>query len=464
MKRHAGLPNVPEAWAQIRPHRGGQGDLGVLTETRRHQHVKAILHKHTASGVVVANVRPDRTGEVALSHPRESTQALRKHQAGHRTLPDDAVQFTVADLVARYPVKMRVYGTDGWHAHEWRWTDHLQNEDYATAFVKVDDDRREIQHMAYQWTGDDYDGRWRKKPRAWIGDMWHIHDEHAKYLYPPSGRDEHGRKKKDGRASGIEVHPLAEDLLDAGADACYFVMEGLLKNDAVLSLGVPVFNCGSVTLWDRLLPEGGSEFDRFATERLLGKFGTVVIIPDSDWSTNPQVEWQARLVQRRLESIGLDSIIAAPPPKAKECGQDMCTHKRRGKPHPDHKNGIDDFIGQEGGTLDRLRRLELIHQDANDLVIEHANTARTLAELCRLSDSHGRIMTRQKELAERLEIHTNTLRSCLRRLEDDGAITYEVDDFDGPIGDGSEQSRLRGSITLRRDLWPTTRTVELGRL
>jgi len=84
----------------------------------------------------------------------------------------------------------------------------------------------------------------------------------------------------------------------AKAKRVYFVIEGCLKADAVLSSILAgdrpesVFSVPSVSLWK------AEELRDFVFERLRGK--QVIIIPVSDWVTNDDVRTQAFRVRETL--------------------------------------------------------------------------------------------------------------------------------------------------------------------
>jgi hypothetical protein len=133
----------------------------------------------------------------------------------------------------------------------------------------------------------------------------------------------------------IDLHPLAAELLP-DAEVVFFVLEGALKNDAVLSAILrdgrrqSVISVPSVTLWD---PR-----ELRALEPLLrGK--TVIVVPDSDWYENEQVDAQALYVRTELRlHLDLNAFIAAP---AAAEGWD--------------KVGVDDHLGVLGRSLDELQ-------------------------------------------------------------------------------------------------------------
>jgi hypothetical protein len=120
----------------------------------------------------------------------------------------------------------------------------------------------------------------------------HVHEpEAAKYILLGDNRR-------------IDVHPWAMRFLPR-ARRVFFVLEGTLKNDAVLSAGEAVFSVPSVTLWDP------RELGRFAQRYLQNK--VVFIVPDADWHMNPAVYRQALLVRSCIRRQGVEAHVAAPP-------------------------------------------------------------------------------------------------------------------------------------------------------
>lgn len=139
----------------------------------------------------------------------------------------------------------------------------------------------------------------------------------------------------------IDLHPRAAALI-ADAERVFFVLEGALKNDAVLSAGEAVFSVPSVTLWrtraERRRGYAAKELQDFARKYLRGK--TVFVVPDADWVGNPAVDLNALLVRTYLrEVLGRSVYIAAPPVGFYE------HHKGRGD---DTQKGIDDWLGPKG--------------------------------------------------------------------------------------------------------------------
>jgi hypothetical protein len=195
----------------------------------------------------------------------------------------------------------------------------------------------------------------------------HKHQPRAKYLFPPaptkdfswahdhseayagksgrrdahvarwhsgvdvSGRHVHSSKRKDESANyakRLDVHPLALEKFEQ-AERVFFVIEGCIKADAVLSTGEAVFSVPSVTLWD------APELPQFIAKHLQGK--EVVIVPDADWFEKPAVKRQAILCRSFLRSHGLEKALVAAPPT--EGAKDI--------------KGVDDFLAA-GNSLDDL--------------------------------------------------------------------------------------------------------------
>ncbi len=149
-----------------------------------------------------------------------------------------------------------------------------------------------------------------------------------------------------GEGKRIDLHPRALKLLPS-AERVFFVLEGALKNDAVLSAGECVFSVPSVTLW------GPAELRALAV-RLRGKI--VFIVPDADWFHNRQVDQQALLVRTLLRRCGVETHIAAPPVKdlQQEC---LCSsariHNGSCETCGGFLKGADDYLAA-GGTIDGL--------------------------------------------------------------------------------------------------------------
>jgi hypothetical protein len=215
----------------------------------------------------------------------------------------------------------------------------------------------------------------------------------------------------------LDMHPTAAALLPR-ARRVFFVLEGVLKADAILSHGEgeAVFDVPSVTLWDAL------ELETFA-KRLQGK--TVYIVPDSDWASNPQVSSQAFECRERLRSYGLDAHVAAPTPK---CGR-VCDCIDEAD---DHKRGVDDLLA-DGESPDDLLVLEREPSSAfckwareygprwrSDRAKHDIGTAWWLALHADRDD--GTVKRSAEAMADHVGVDPATLHDIIVRLIDEGVI------------------------------------------
>jgi len=182
----------------------------------------------------------------------------------------------------------------------------------------------------------------------------HWYERKRKYLLTPASdllTREQSNDPRYNTGRRIDIHPFAQGLLPS-AERVFFVIEGKLKNDAILTyiiehgLRASVVNVPSVWQWD------AAELDAFASRHLRGKH--VVIVPDSDWFANDQVDTPAMLFRSRLWKLGVRTHIAAPPYEPPPAGEN--------KPA---LNGIDDFLAA-GGDLGSMvvRDVDLPPADA----------------------------------------------------------------------------------------------------
>jgi hypothetical protein len=166
------------------------------------------------------------------------------------------------------------------------------------------------------------------------GKGYHAHPRLAKYVLPPDDGTESKR---------LDRNPLTTDEDFRIADVVFFVIEGVLKTDAITAAGEAAFGVPSVTLW-RAEPETDdmegwplpTELERFIEHAIRGP---IVIVPDADWRQKEDVILQAVECRDFLEELGCVVTIAAPPVSA---GQ----------------KGVDDYLGQVTGASPRL--LEIV--------------------------------------------------------------------------------------------------------
>jgi hypothetical protein len=241
----------------------------------------------------------------------------------------------------------------------------------------------------------------------------HCHQALAKYLFPPAPTKVvpwSSRRQKDksvNYAKRIDVHPLALPLLET-AKRVFFVIEGCIKADAVLSAGEAVFSVPSVTLWN------APELRQFVAAYLHGK--TIIIVPDSDWHENGAVLTQAMLARSFLRRMGVRAIVAAPPPDLD------------GK-----KQGVDDFLAA-GGCLDDLL---VINREVNpglrtflDAHIDQRKDGQgrnqeVLAQLTIHADTEGQISKSIRSLARIGNLPHKRVARALEALTECGAISVD---------------------------------------
>jgi len=160
------------------------------------------------------------------------------------------------------------------------------------------------------------------------------------------GEHEH---QKDARYMGmadvedkrIDMHPWAADLLP-DAQRFYFSIEGSFKGDAILTSiletgeAATVFSVPSVTMWR------ADELEAFAEKYM--RDAEVIIVPDSDWFTNPLVSLQAFACREWLRRLDIRAHVAAAMPEPRRCR--LHGSLRGGK------RGVDDFLADGLGLGD----------------------------------------------------------------------------------------------------------------
>jgi hypothetical protein len=394
MPRYA-IPGAPEVFAQIRPFKfkeldpnldlsayGIREDPGVFTGTWMHTHLQEYRHRHTRNGAYVVGERP-----------RTAYRPFRQPQAWlieHITWEHDERGWGYADFGGFDMVP----GSEV-HSHSISWAKHEANPEYA---------------VDHQQSGG--------------GEEVHKHHEYAKYLFVSGGKVVDERAERPAKV--VDVHPMGLPLIETGGRRCFFVLEGLLKNDAILTQGEPVLNCGSVTLWD------DPALGEFATE-FLRRFETVVIVPDSDWLGNENVATQARRLQERFGELWISAIVAAPAATCSEhTGNPACIHPHRasdvsGRSSPEHKNGVDDWLGS-GRSLDEMTAwedpeasellpaigLQLRSKERNQRVLEYLCTGQ--------NPWSGRVRRSLREIGRSLRMDKNRVWRAMQDLDEAGVI------------------------------------------
>jgi hypothetical protein len=395
------IPGAPEPFAQVRPFKfkeldpgldlsryGIEEDPGVFKGTWTHKHLQAYRHRHTPHGALVVGERP----RTAYRPPRLSRPWLIEHIAWEH----DQRGWAFAEFGGFETVP----GTEV-HVHSISWTKHEENAEY------------------------DLDHQQQSEPREHA----HRHREYAKYVYVSKGKVIDQRAERPAKV--VDVHPAAMPLIQAGGRRCFFALEGLLKNDAILTQGEPVLNCGSVTLWD------DPALGLFATE-FLKRFETVVIVPDSDWLGNEHVATQAMRLQDRLGEHGVSAIIAAPAPTcSQQTGNPACIHPHKasdpsGRTTPEHKNGVDDWLGS-GRSLDQMITWE--YPDGSQLPDigrqrrSRERDRRVLEYLWRGQNPwSGRVRRSLRDIGRNLRLDKNAVWRAMQDLDEAGAIKHVPSD------------------------------------
>ena len=226
----------------------------------------------------------------------------------------------------------------------------------------------------------------------------HLDENHAKYVFPP----EEGAKR-------LDVHPQAWPKF-ATADRVFFVIEGCLKADAILSAGEAVFSVPSVTLWRA--PELPA-FTKMLRRRV------VYVVPDNDIFNieakgHTAVTNQAMFCRTFLRNLGIDAHVAA---STLESGQ----------------KGIDDFLGH-GGTMDDLAVLEretrfglaewLAENQKwrKDRVVRGAELLNALALY---ADMNGKVWASLRTIARVMGVHPSRVQRAIKDLEECGVATVD---------------------------------------
>jgi hypothetical protein len=229
----------------------------------------------------------------------------------------------------------------------------------------------------------------------------HLDENRAKYVFPPG----------DG-AKRLDMHPEAWTRF-TNASRVFFVIEGCIKADAVLSAGEAVFSVPSVTLW------AAPELTSFA-RTLRGK--VVYIIPDADWITNGNVITQAIFCRTYLRRLGITQTHVGAPPYDRYQANDKL-------------KGIDDHLAY-GGSMDDLdvtaretpyglaEYLAERRTWRRDRVVRNAEV---LEGLALHADSNGQVWASLRAVARIMGIHHSRVERAVRDLEWCGAIHVDGD-------------------------------------
>jgi hypothetical protein len=386
------------------------------------------------------NVQPVRDGYAGLNqYQRAFMTRLAKQSHGRiisrRPPPGMGLEHIYPEIRPDNPVRTQPPTT---HYHG---DPQLAPDDLPAKRIYRPDGKAIANHIARKKAADDHHG-------VNTNEM-HTHVHLAKYVFPPApkkdevyshyhdrlrNRQEHVGRWHDGvddpcehdhtrrvkdrtinYARRIDVHPMAVDKI-ARADTVFFVIEGCINSDAVLSAGAAVFSVPSVTLWD--CDELGSFVDKY----LVGR--TIVIVPDADWFTNPAVISQARICEATLLRYGVSyTHVAAPPVGGGHKGVD--DHLAAGGLLEDLVTvDVEPPVGIREFMIDRCERMDQVSRNT-DVLTSMALWAGDLGEIGLPLQTQAKIMGRDRSQVGRAV-------NDLLRVE---AVTVD------------------GSLALRRNYW-----------
>jgi hypothetical protein len=275
------------------------------------------------------------------------------------------------------------------------------------------------------------------------------HEEWSRTL--DAGPHWHERKVTDRDVDGygkrIDIHPDALVLLKAARESggrAFFVLEGALKADALLTAGEAVFDVPSVTLWR--VPD--AEMQKLV--KLLQGV-TVFIITDSDLESNPEVSLQAFVCRETLHEMGVEAYVAVPSPEPAYC--------KLHEAEAGAKRGIDDYLA-DGETVDDLQVIERQRSDGLRQWMEtmrghirrndrHSTVTTVLGWMSLLADGQGRVKKRLKALASVSGYSRRTVFSAVEQL-----VEMDPDDdlapFTAVAGVSREGKRIAYPAIRRR--------------
>lgn len=244
----------------------------------------------------------------------------------------------------------------------------------------------------------------------------------VKYVFPPG----------EGSASRIEANPDPQNIknLTQGNGRVYFVMEGNIKSDAVLSQvkredpKAAVISVPSVTAW----PDGETDF--VAKKYLKGR--DVILIPDADGVKNPAVLQQTKKLRGKLISNGVENVImAAPPVEVTKRGGFIVQKLRYPTGVGDERKGVDDHLGLGRGTLGDLvfsdtppPRLDVssVYKQGRKNINSVPNANKTISAISDLAGDSGIGRVSHKSIEKYTGLAPSSVNDSIKGLESTGII------------------------------------------
>lgn len=230
--------------------------------------------------------------------------------------------------------------------------------------------------------------------------------------------------------------------LTEGKGRIYFAMEGAIKGDAVLTAikkedpTAAVVNVPSVTLWQQK-NGAADELKWFAGK--YGKGREIVLIPDADGVTNPNVMAQAKAMSAALRNFGAGNVIMAAPPLKKGTSKQI-DHFKLPSGVDEGRKGIDDHLGAGRGTLGQLQFAKANKIPSYNLseytkaggatgpkISKSAvkNTEAALGAISGIVGSQGSSRMTKKMLAQAAGLPETSAKEARDRLEKLGIISVE---------------------------------------
>jgi hypothetical protein len=246
------------------------------------------------------------------------------------------------------------------------------------------------------------------------------------------------RRKAKGHAMRLDVHPSTWKLFP-DAEQVFWSIEGVLKNDALLSIGEASFDVPSVQQWD------APELEDFARAHLAGK--QLYVVPDSDWATNAEVSLAAFAACEALRRLrGEDGelllrqvAVAAATPEPGYC-------PRHDKP-AGAKRGIDDYIADTGGVAgmvvvarkpSRAMRRWCHWYITTDRPGTYRNgrkrNADVLQALSLMANEHGRVARSERPITRFLGWGPTNVNTTRRAVED---LLSQFENYPSPFFGGA---------------------------
>lgn len=258
----------------------------------------------------------------------------------------------------------------------------------------------------------------------------------AKYVFTP------------GEPSArIDMNQDAQNVrnLTEGKGRIYFAMEGSIKADALLTAAkkedptAAVVNVPSVTLWQQKGKGGDTEGEIKWFAENYGKGRQIILIPDADGVTNPNVMAQAKAMGSALRTFGATDVTLAAPP-LKKGTRKVVDHFNLPSGIDEGRKGVDDHLGAGRGTLGQMqytKNTKVPSYDLSQYTVAAGGTGpkmnknavegteRALAAISGIAGPEGSSRMPKKMLAQAAGLAPTSAKEARDRLEKLGIISVE---------------------------------------